>query len=227
MKDTFLIYAENGENVRALSDEQAGMVFKALFAYRETGDDPQLDDLAAKIVFQTIRKQIVKCDERYDEEREKRSQAGKIGMQNRWKHNTVITDDNKNNSVIPVITDDNKNNLSVPVPVPESVKDKKSIVRFTPPTAQQVKEYSAEKGYAVDADRFVDFYESKGWYVGKNKMKDWKAAVRNWARSQRQEPTANGRQEKAAKVASFPQRKYDMKALEKALLDGSYREGQG
>lgn len=42
--------------------------------------------------------------------------------------------------------------------------------------------YCQEKGYAMDAERFVDFYSSKGWMVGKNKMKDWKAAVRNWAR---------------------------------------------
>ena len=34
----------------------------------------------------------------------------------------------------------------------------------------------------MDADRFVDFYESKGWMVGKNKMKDWRAAVRTWER---------------------------------------------
>ena len=37
-----------------------------------------------------------------------------------------------------------------------------------------------EHGYNVDAERFVDFYRSKGWLVGKNKMKDWKAAVRSW-----------------------------------------------
>lgn len=211
-----MIYTENGENVRALSDEQAGKVFKALFAYRETESDPQLDDLAAKIVFQTIRKQIVKCDERYETERERRSQAGKAGMQSRWKNNTVITDDNKNNTVISVITDDNKNNLNVPVPVP--VKDKKSIGRFTPPTTQQVKEYAAEKGYILDADRFVDFYECKGWMVGKNKMKDWKAAVRNWARSQRQELTAKDKP--AGKFSNFPQRNIDIKALEKALTGG-------
>lgn len=219
MKETFLIYTENGDNVRELPDEQAGKVFKALFTYREIESDPQLDDLAARIVFQTIKKQIVKCDERYEAERERRSQAGKAGMQSRWGNNSVITDDNKNNSVIPVIADDNKNNLNVPVPVPVPVNDKKSIVRFTPPAAQQVREYAAEKGYILDADRFVDFYESKGWMVGKNKMKDWKAAVRNWARSQRQEPTAKGRP--ASKFTDFPQRNLDIKSIEKALIGGA------
>ena len=52
--------------------------------------------------------------------------------------------------------------------------------RFAPPTPTDVENYATEKGLAIDADKFCDFYESKGWMVGKNKMKDWKAAVRGW-----------------------------------------------
>ena len=52
--------------------------------------------------------------------------------------------------------------------------------RFVPPTYEEVEAYIKEKGYTMSAQRFVDFYESKNWFVGKNKMKDWKAAVRNW-----------------------------------------------
>ena len=54
--------------------------------------------------------------------------------------------------------------------------------RFTPPTLEEIKQYCTDSGRSIDAERFIDFYESKGWYVGKNKMKDWKAAVRNWSR---------------------------------------------
>lgn len=52
--------------------------------------------------------------------------------------------------------------------------------RFTPPTVEEVDAYIREKGYSVNAQRFVDFYASKGWMVGKNKMKDWRASVRTW-----------------------------------------------
>lgn len=48
--------------------------------------------------------------------------------------------------------------------------------RFYPPTVDEVRAYCIEKGYTVDADRFVDYYTSNGWKVGKNPMKDWKAA---------------------------------------------------
>ena len=67
-------------------------------------------------------------------------------------------------------------------------KDSIKSRRFTPPSATEVREYATEKGYHMDADAFVDFYQMKDWMVGKNKMKDWKAAVRNWARRDREQP---------------------------------------
>ena len=66
-------------------------------------------------------------------------------------------------------------------------KDKEKKGRFTPPTLSEVQAYIEEKGYHVDAESFIDFYESKGWMVGKNKMKDWKAAVRTWEKRHRNE----------------------------------------
>ena len=56
----------------------------------------------------------------------------------------------------------------------------KTAKRFVPPTPDEVRSYCTERNNSVDASRFVDFYEAKGWMVGKNKMKDWKAAVRTW-----------------------------------------------
>ena len=54
--------------------------------------------------------------------------------------------------------------------------------KFTKPTLEEIKTYFAEKGYEEESERFYDFYSSKGWMVGKNPMKDWRAAVRNWVR---------------------------------------------
>ena len=61
--------------------------------------------------------------------------------------------------------------------------------RFSPPSIEEVDSYIREKGYTVDAERFVNFYESKGWYVGKNKMKNWRAAVATW---QKEDNKRNG-----------------------------------
>lgn len=51
---------------------------------------------------------------------------------------------------------------------------------FSKPTLQEIINYCNERNNNVDANRFYDFYESKDWMVGKNKMKDWKACVRTW-----------------------------------------------
>ena len=62
-------------------------------------------------------------------------------------------------------------------------KEKKPPKRYTAPSLEDVKEYCAERKNNVDAERFIDYYTANGWKVGKNPMKDWKAAVRSWERN--------------------------------------------
>lgn len=64
----------------------------------------------------------------------------------------------------------------------EIEKDSVRAKRFTPPTLDEVKAYCKERGNRVDPERWHDYYSSNGWKVGKNPMKDWKAAVRTWER---------------------------------------------
>lgn len=93
-------------------------------------------------------------------------------------NHTKLTDDltNKSQTINKQLTTtkNNKNN-----------KNKENISNrgFAPPTLDNVIGYCQERANKVDPNKFFDFYTSKGWMVGKNKMKDWKAAVRNWERS--------------------------------------------
>lgn len=64
--------------------------------------------------------------------------------------------------------------------------------KFTKPTIEQVRDYCQERGNHVDAERFFDFYESKGWMIGKNKVKDWKACVRTWEKSEPRNGSQSG-----------------------------------
>ena len=78
--------------------------------------------------------------------------------------------------------------------LPQYSKDKDSIEensidstpqkRFAKPTIEEVEAYCQERNKGVDAQRWYDYYSSNGWKVGKNPMKDWKAAVRTWERSE-------------------------------------------
>ena len=65
--------------------------------------------------------------------------------------------------------------------------------RFTPPTVQEVKAYCIERKNNVDAEQFVDFYQSKGWKIGSGRMKDWKAAIRTWEKRQKKEQSGSDR----------------------------------
>ena len=62
----------------------------------------------------------------------------------------------------------------------ESIKKEKPKRNIIPPTLDMVKEYCEERNNGIDAQRFIDFYESRGWMIGKVKMKDWQAAIRTW-----------------------------------------------
>ena len=66
--------------------------------------------------------------------------------------------------------------------------NKESSRRFTPPSFEEVKAYCDERQNRVDPQSFVDFYTSKGWKIGQNPMKDWKAAVRTWEKRDSEKP---------------------------------------
>jgi len=61
-------------------------------------------------------------------------------------------------------------------------KNVKKEKKFIIPTFNDVLEYCMQNNLDVDGVKFINFYESKGWMVGKNKMKDWKAAIRTWVK---------------------------------------------
>lgn len=64
----------------------------------------------------------------------------------------------------------------------EKIDKKEKLTLFHPPSIEEVTSYCKERNNNVDAQQFIDFYTTKGWMVGKNKMKDWKACVRTWER---------------------------------------------
>ena len=97
---------------------------------------------------------------------------------------------------------------------------------FSPPSLSEVKEYIDGKNYHVDAEQFIDFYESKGWMVGKNKMKDWKAAVRTWQK--RNKENSNGSHQQTSKPSLAERVTENRKRAERQIdeqslgEDGSY-----
>ena len=125
------------------------------------------------------------------------------------------------NNIVQDITEDNKKKESkersgaaAPASFPPKGLEGK---RFSKPSVQDVAAYCKERGNGVDAEAFCDFYESKGWRVGSQPMKDWRAAVRTWERRDDRGPhkvsTVNPQQEDP-QPRSQPKRPEDYKPWE-------------
>ena len=68
--------------------------------------------------------------------------------------------------------------------MPAAGKPPRQPQRLIPPTVEEVRAYAAQRGDPLDPEAFMDYYTANGWKVGRNPMKDWKAAVRTWARKE-------------------------------------------
>ena len=86
-----------------------------------------------------------------------------------------------------------------------------------PPTIDEVLDYCIESGIKIDAEHFVDYYTANGWRVGKNKMRDWKAAARNWERN---------RESTMLKDNSRPGDEFIAFMQEQSMLSHQYEERQ-
>ena len=219
MKDSFVLYTKYLDNIQALSMEQRGMLFTSLMLYA-SGQEPEEMDPVTAMAFSFIKSQMDKDIEKYNETCAKRSEAGKLGgrpkkQEEAKKANGFSENQKKQGKAKKADNEyeyeyDNDNDL-----LKENTKRKV----FSTPTVDDVRAYCLERNNKVDPQQFVDFYESKGWMIGKNKMKDWKAAVRTWERSE-----TKTRQGETAKLTkdnnNFERRRYDMDKLERQLMEG-------
>ena len=173
-------------------------------------------DPVTAMAFSFIKSQMDKDIEKYNETCAKRSEAGKLGgrpkkQEEAKKANGFYENQKKQGKAKKADNEyeyDNDNDL-----LKENTKRKV----FSTPTVDDVRAYCLERNNKVDPQSFVDFYESKGWMIGKNKMKDWKAAVRTWEKNE-----TKTRQEGTAKLVkdnnNFDRRNYDMDDLERRLI---------
>ena len=85
-----------------------------------------------------------------------------------------------------------KNNITNVMLSKEKEKEREKAKRFSKPTIEEIREYCRERNNGIDAEKFYDFYESKDWYVGKNRMRDFKACIRTWERREKKDNVQAG-----------------------------------
>ena len=114
------------------------------------------------------------------------------------------------------VIDNKREGADKPAPPPTKTK------RFVKPTLDDVRAYCMERQNSVDPESFIDFYESNGWKVGKNPMKDWKAAVRTWERRDNNRPrykTRDGRLRENDRELERKCKEYDSRNGQKCYED--------
>ena len=111
-----------------------------------------------------------KCvDVRSDKEKEKE----KVKVKEKVKENEKEKEKEK-------VKENLSSNSNIYIKSGEETSPQTPIKKFVKPTVEEVRNYCLERKNNVNPEKFIDFYEAKDWYIGKNKMKDWKAAVRTW-----------------------------------------------
>lgn len=178
----FKLWLHHRPLLEAVPDDVAGRVIKAAMHYFATGEVIPLDQFEA-VVFASLKADIDDAHADYRRDVENGRKGGRPKMMDEEKPPVK-----EGNPPLPKVTEGDGDGEEEG----EGEGEKKGVVadkphtrrRFSPPTVDEVMKYCREQGFSVDAERFVDHYESNGWMVGKNKMKDWKAAVRNWSRKE-------------------------------------------
>ena len=180
MRDSIVFYRSFYEAIKEIPLEQQGIVYNAIYGYALDGVEPELNGIA-KAIFLLVKPQIDANNSRY-ENGKKGAEYGKKGGRPKNENPKETPSEPQEN---PKETPNENVNENV------NENDKKENIKrktFCKPTIEEVKAYCKERNNSVDAEKFCDFYESKGWKVGKESMKDWKASVRTWEKGNNSSP---------------------------------------
>ena len=166
----------NAEMLASVTGHQIGTVKQALSIFKDLGLIDVLENGA--IYMLDIQNFIGKGSSEADRKREYRQR--------------IETDRTNVQTNLRQISDKNPPEIEIELEIEKEIEKEidssaKSTTtkrkRFEKPTLSEVKQYCIERGNKVDAQHFYDYYESNGWKVGKNSMKNWQAAVRTWEKN--------------------------------------------
>lgn len=186
MTDSFVFYKSFMDALEYVPEEEYCSCLKALLFYAFDGENIA-DTMTSKMFMALVIPQI-DANKNRRQNGSKGAEHGKKG--GRPKKETPVEETENPIGVIDETPNVNVNaNGNVNGNVNEEKKDKRE--RFVPPTVEEVEAYCLERNNGIDAEAFVAFYDSKGWKVGKDPMKNWKSAVITWEKKRKSEHSAS------------------------------------
>ena len=175
-REYFCAYHSLLQSLTPYADAECGRLFRAALKYSMTGEAEKFSG-SERFIWPTIQSMIDRDNEKYAEKC--RQNAANVNA----RYERIRT----NTEAYESYQEKEKEEDKVKEEVKKESKPKKGT-RFTPPTVEEVTAYCQERGNNVNPQRFVDYYSSNGWMVGKNKMKDWRACVRTWEQKDGKKP---------------------------------------
>lgn len=204
-KESFVFYETWAEAIRQMPDKERLQVFDAIMAYGIYGTKTDLGglaQLAINMIYNNIDDMKAKRQERAEKNRQNVLQRwqNNTNVYNRIQSNTNDTNGYELYHNVNVNVNGNVNgngNVKKDIEVSNSIesnKDKKNKEsvgktrkRFIPPTLEELTEFCRERNSTVNPERFMAYYESNGWKVGRNGMKNWQQSVISWECRDREE----------------------------------------
>lgn len=168
------VFTDFADITDQLSDAELGRLFRAMMKYTSTGQEPSFSG-NERFLWATAKRNIDLQTESYEKKIESMANARKLSPNNR----SLTENCSKLNSKEQITVEEQEQDKEQDK---DKEQDNKHTSRFIPPTIEEVKAYCQERQNGIDPESFVDFYASKGWKIGKEPMKDWKAAIRTWER---------------------------------------------
>lgn len=171
------------EACKDLPDDQRLAVYDAIIYFGITGEYPAVLPPVAKLVLDLLAPVIDKKARWLQTQAENGVKGGrprKSTQEQNPNKTQSKPDENPNETRLPRSKEDGVRSKEIGE---GSMEEKSRRSRFRPPSLDEVKAYCVERGNRVDPQRWMNYYQSNGWRVGKNPMKDWRAAVRSWERN--------------------------------------------
>ena len=200
-KNSFVFYETFESVIEELPEEMQLKFYKYITQYGLHGIKPEVTGIE-KAIWTQIQFAIDQAQNRRKRAIENGNKGGRPyktetkNNPNETQNNRSITQTKPNDNLNVNVNDNANDNDNVN----DNVKSKGTSCevpsskssRFIPPTLAEVEAYCFTRNNSVNAQQFIDFYSSKNWYVGKNKMTDWRASVRLWESRSKTSPTSRG-----------------------------------
>ena len=203
MRESFVLHAEYIED---LPEELKGAFLRYIYEYGINEIEPELSGLELTVWLKIKRRiddDVSAYERKVSNLKQNKNRTATGAKTATTTDNRTDTERTPNGHRTENTTEEEKPNgdradsVSVNVSVNDSVNVSDSVnvaeakpaepaparKRFVKPELEEIREFCFEKNINIDVDRFFNYYESKGWKVGVSPMKDWKAAVRNWAKN--------------------------------------------